>query len=445
MPRVTYFHEVAFEDVLEGQTLLDVSIRHRIPHLYQCGGRGRCTTCRVQILDGLSNVSPLGEVEQRVASRRGWDEFTRLACQTRVEGDVVVRRLLDKAQDIVVLDLDELEGGTAGEGKELDLAVLFSDIRDFTALSEQSLPYDVVHMLNRYFIAAAEPVLNNNGFIDKYIGDGVLAVFGTRGESPGSACRNAVRAALGMLEAVRRLGPTFERDFNMPLRIGIGIHFGTVILGRIGHPGKRQITVIGDTVNTASRVERMTKPLGVPILLSDSVVAQIQGALQLGPPTEAPLKGKAAATVVYPCQGFVEPDPILLVQSSFAYIAQRAEEFGVRFYANLFEVHPELRPLFRDDMAAQTKMFMYILSSAVRGLNRMQELVGGLRALGERHLDYGVKRADYDKVASAFIRTLKEFLAGEFTVELHHAWVTALGMIAETMIEASENLSPGQP
>jgi class 3 adenylate cyclase/truncated hemoglobin YjbI len=439
MPRVTYFHETTLEDVPEGQTLLDLSIRHRIPHLHQCGGFGRCTTCRVQILDGLSHVSSRGEIEQQVASRRGWDEFTRLACQTRVEGDVVIRRLLNKAQDIIVRDLDEIAGGTAGEGKELDLAVLFSDIRDFTAHSEQSLPYDVVHMLNRYFTAAAEPVLNNNGFIDKYIGDGILAVFGTRDESPGTACRNAVRAAFGMLEAVRLLGPTFERDFNLPLRIGIGIHFGTVILGRIGHPGKRQITVIGDTVNTASRVERMTRPLGVPILLSDSIVAQIPGALQLGPPTEAPLKGKAAATVVYPCQGFVEPDTIFLVQSSFALIAQRAEEFAVRFYANLFEAHPEFRPLFRSDLAAQNKMFMYILSSAVRGLNRMQEIEGGLRALGNRHSDYGVKRADCDGVSSAFIRTLKEFLGGEFTVELNHAWVTVLGMIAETMIEASEN------
>jgi ferredoxin len=117
MPRVTYFHEITLEDVPGGQTLLDVSIRHRIPHFHQCGGHGRCTTCRVQILDGLSNVSSLGEVEQKVASRRGWDECTRLACQTRVEGDVVIRRLLDKAQDIIVLDLDEIAGGTAGEGK----------------------------------------------------------------------------------------------------------------------------------------------------------------------------------------------------------------------------------------------------------------------------------------------------------------------------------------
>ena len=444
MPSVTYFHEITLEDVPKGQILLDLSIRHRIPHLHQCGGYGRCTTCRVQILDGLSNVSPLGEVEQKVAFRRGWDECTRLACQTRVEGDVVIRRLLNNAQDIIVLDLDETEGGTVGEGKEIDLAVLFSDIRDFTTLSEQSLPHDVVHMLNRYFTAAAEPVLNNNGFIDKYIGDGILAVFGTRDEAPGTACRNAVRAALGMLEAVRRRSPTFEREFNMPLRIGIGIHFGTMVLGRIGHPGKRQITVIGDTVNTASRVERMTKPLGVPILLSDSVVAHLPGALQLGPPTEAPLKGKAAATVLYPCQGFVEPDPILLVQSSFAYIAQRAEEFGPRFYANLFEAHPEFRPLFRNDMAAQTKMLMFILGSAVRCLNRMEEQVGGLRALGERHVDYGVKRADYNKLASVLLQTLKEFLADEFTVELQHAWVTVYGMIAQTMIEASENLSPGR-
>jgi adenylate cyclase len=268
MPRVTYFHETTLEDVPEGQTLLDVSIRHRIPHLHQCGGFGRCTTCRVQILDGVSNVSSRGEIEQQVASRRGWDEFTRLACQTRVEGDVVIRRLLNNAQDIIVLDLHETLRGTAsaGEGKELDLAILFADIRNFTADSEQSLPYDVVHMLNRYFTAAAEPMLNNNGFIDKYIGDGILAVFGTRDESPGTACRNAVRPALGMLEAVQRRGPTFEREFNIPLRIGIGIHFGTVILGRIGQPGKRQITVIGDTVNTTSRIERLTKAARSPIV-----------------------------------------------------------------------------------------------------------------------------------------------------------------------------------
>ncbi len=195
MQKVTYFHEVTLDDVKEGQTLLDVSIRHRIAHLHQCGGRARCTTCRVQILDGLANVSAPNSVGQKVPSQRGWDDFTRLACQTRVHGDVVIRRLLDNAQDIIVLDLDELQGGAAGEGKEIELAILFCDIREFTTHSEQNLPYDVVHMLNRYFTVAAEPVLHNNGFIDKYIGDGILAAFGIRGESPGCVSKRSSRRA----------------------------------------------------------------------------------------------------------------------------------------------------------------------------------------------------------------------------------------------------------
>ncbi|WP_411726488.1 globin domain-containing protein [Methyloglobulus sp.] len=89
------------------------------------------------------------------------------------------------------------------------------------------------------------------------------------------------------------------------------------------------------------------------------------------------------------------------MQSSFDQIAPRALEFSERFYANLFEAHPELRPLFRNDLAAQTKMLISLLSSVVKGLNRMQEIVGGLRALGNRHLNYGASRANYDKVSNA--------------------------------------------
>jgi class 3 adenylate cyclase/truncated hemoglobin YjbI len=439
MHRVTYFHDVTVEDVPDGQTLLDVSIRQRIPHLHQCGARGRCTTCRVQILDGIAHVSARSPIEQQIASQRGWDEFTRLACQTKVHGTVVIRRLLDNPQDIIVLDLDELHGVAAGEGKELELAVLFSDIRNFTTYSEKNLPYDVVHILNRHFIAAAEPVLNNNGFIDKYIGDGILAAFGTRDESPTSICRNAVRAALGMQDAAQRLCPVFEREFNMSLRIGIGIHFGTVILGRIGHPGKRQITVIGDIVNMASRIERMTRELDVPILVSDSVVVHLPGALRLGPPTEAPLKGRAESILLYPCEGFSEPDTIFLVQSSFDRVSARSREFGERFYAILFEANPELRPLFQNGLTAQTKMLVSMLSSLVKGLNRMQEIVGGLRELGKRHRDYKVARGDYDKVLRALLWTLEEFLADDLTPEIRHAWITVYGMIAENMIDAAED------
>ena len=196
MPRVTYSQEVTIE-AADGQTLLDASIQNRIPHHHQCGGQGHCATCRVQILDGFSNLSAPTALEEGVAVDRSWDTFTRLARQTRVHGDVVARRLLQSPQDIVILDLEELSSASGTEEQELNVAILFCDIRNFTSQTENSLPYDFVYFLNGHFAAAAEMVLNN-GLVDKYIGDGILAVFGLRDESPTVACWNAVGAAIGI-------------------------------------------------------------------------------------------------------------------------------------------------------------------------------------------------------------------------------------------------------
>jgi class 3 adenylate cyclase/ferredoxin/hemoglobin-like flavoprotein len=440
--RVTYSQELTIE-AADGQSLLDASIENRLPHHHQCGGHARCTTCRVQILDGLSHISPRNPVEQRVAAERGWDEFTRLACQTTIHGNIIARRLLHSPQDVIALDLDELSPGSDVDERELDVAVLFCDIRSFTSQTEKSLPYDVVYFLNGHFSAAAEVILNNNGFVDKYIGDGLLAVFGVRGESPSIACRNAVRAAIGIQDAARRLSPIFERDLNISLRIGIGVHFGQVILGRIGHPGKRQITVIGNTVNLASRIERMTKQVGAQILLSDSVVAHLPGALRIGLPIKAELRGVSETTTLYPCEGFGSSDPVLLVQSSFHQIAPRLLAFGERFYAILFQADPKLQTLFKNDPVTQQRMLVSMLNSLVRGLNRLTEIEGGVRALGQRHCRYGAQGDHYPAVANALLLTLAEFLGDDFTPEIRAAWTAVFGRISELMIDGTPNCAGG--
>ena len=439
MPKLTYYGETTVEGAPEGKPILDISIEHKIPHIHQCGGMAKCTTCRVQIIDGLSNLTPRSAIEQKIAQDRDWDETTRLGCQARVQGDVVLRRLLNNSQDIVVLDFEEMQAEDSGEGHEIEVAILFADIRNFTTYSENQLPFDVLHILNSYFNAAVEPILNNNGYVDKYLGDGLLAVFGARGEPKEDICRNAVRSALGMTEAAERLSPNFEEQFSMPLQIGVGIHFGKVIIGRMGYLGKRQVTVIGDTVNTASRVEEATKALNAKILITEDVVRELQGVLKLGSAKPIQLKGKSEPTNLYPCLGFAKPDPIGLVQSSLEQLMPRASEFSETFYDKLFLRYPEMRDMFKGDMAQQSKMLFSILASAVKGLNRMDEIEGGLKLLGKRHANYGVTHDDFSKLRKVLTIHLEEFLAPNYTPELEQAWQTVLETIVKPMIKSVDD------
>ena len=211
MAKILYQNECAIEEDDLGLTLLQMSLKHGVPHVHACGGNARCSTCRVMVHDGLDNVLPRNEAEQLLACKKGFEPNVRLACQTRVAGPVRIRRLVLDDTD---LDIAAAEH-SASSGREIRIAILFSDIRDFTPFSEQHLPYDVVHILNRYFHEIGEAVLQNGGFIDKYIGDGMMALFGLDGESPAETCLNAVSDGLQMLGSLRDLNEFLQRHFGI--------------------------------------------------------------------------------------------------------------------------------------------------------------------------------------------------------------------------------------
>ena len=179
-----------------GMTILDVSIAHKIPHLRECGGNARCTTCRVRICDGIQNVSPRTQREAEVADARRWDRFTRLACQTRVSGDITLERLIKSSADVSRM---QVEDASLTPSEERTLAVLFCDIREFTPFVDKNLAYDVVHILNRFFAAVGDAILMNNGVIYQYVGDQIIGLFGVGGDPPEKSCLDALRAGLGML------------------------------------------------------------------------------------------------------------------------------------------------------------------------------------------------------------------------------------------------------
>lgn len=277
-----------------GASILETSRAAGIPHASVCGGRGRCSTCRVRIGIGLDALHPPSELEQRVLRRVGAPDNVRLACQTFPEVDVEVTPLLPPAQASVE-DTGARPDYLAGQ--ERDIVVLFADIRGFTRLSEQRLPYDTVFILNRYFSEMGHAIEEAGGRIDKFIGDGIMALFGVdRGLETGA--RNAIAAARGMAENLKRLNDSLAADLGEPLRIGIGIHGGPAIVGELGYRATRGLTAVGDTVNTASRLEALTKDHRVQLILSEAVIEAAGLALELGETAEISARGREQSIAV---------------------------------------------------------------------------------------------------------------------------------------------------
>lgn len=295
--------EVEITEEEAQKPLLQISLGAGIPHTHACGGNARCSTCRILVQDGSEHLLPRNEKEAALAHRKGFPENVRLACQTKINGDVRVRRLvIDDADQILASTFSDLVSGT-----EKAVTVLFSDIRGFTGFSESHLPYDVIHILNRYFYRMGDKVLKFGGKIDKYIGDGLMAVFGLEEESdPMQVNLSAIRCALEMGSELEQLNSYLKSHLGSEFQIGIGINFGTAILGKLGHPLSMSFTAIGDTVNSASRIESTTKQAKAQLLISEKVYEIVKNEVRKGRIFETKLKGKTGTYKVYEILGLKE-------------------------------------------------------------------------------------------------------------------------------------------
>ncbi|MGO4134207.1 adenylate/guanylate cyclase domain-containing protein [Rhizobium brockwellii] len=280
--------------VPRGFSVLEASRLGGLPHYAVCGGKGQCSTCRVQILGDYDSLPAPDKMEQTTLKRINAGPDVRLACQLRPNRDVAVAPLLVPAIE-AALPANSQE---TSPGREREIAVLFVDIRHFTTLTETRLPFDVVFLLNRYFAIIGKAVEQSGGRLDKFIGDGAMALFGLN-STPEEACRQALNAAAAIVAEIDKLAAELADELALPLRIAIGIHTGPAVVGTMGYGRVRSMTAIGDTVNVASRLETAAKEFEAAIVISEPV-ASLSGADLAGIESrEISVRGRALPLKVY--------------------------------------------------------------------------------------------------------------------------------------------------
>ena len=245
-----------------GSSILEALRDAGVPHASICGGRGRCTTCRVRIAGGLEALAPAAELEAEALRRIDAAPNVRLACQVRPGADVWITPLVPAGADP---EAARRPGGV--QGHEQLVVAMFVDLRGSTALGETRLPYDVVFILNQFFAEMSESLAATGGHYAQFAGDGLLALYGLRGDI-GPACRSALAGAAEMHRRLGLLNARLAPELAAPLRMGIGVHAGVAIVGSMGPPTAPTISAIGDTINSAARLESLSKQFAVTLVVS---------------------------------------------------------------------------------------------------------------------------------------------------------------------------------
>ena len=282
-------------EVPRGYSVLEASLHHGIPHASVCGGRARCSTCRIRILGDCSALPRPSRRESAVLNRvgAGTNPAVRLACQLRPDADLVLIPLLPPDTNAGWLTSTRMHRG----GEERYLVSMFIDMRGSTQLAETRLPFDTVFIVNQFVSTISAAVVEAGGSPNQFVGDGMLALFGLVCDRE-PASRQALRAVLLIAQGIDELNSMLKEDLPHPIEFGIGVHGGKVIIGDIGYRDHFVFTALGDAVNVTARLQDMTKELQCEVIVSDEVRRASGLAADVLASTSVSIRGRSAQLTI---------------------------------------------------------------------------------------------------------------------------------------------------
>lgn len=297
MPSIRCLPDDVVVDGDRAATLLERLLAAGVPVANDCGGKGRCSTCRVRIVDGHDGLNARTKRESSIARRIELPDDIRLACQTSADCDVTLQRLVLDELDEALADQTKRKRAAGPVAREADIAVVFADVAGYTALADALPAYDIMHILNRFFRGASRAVEDRGGRVDNYMGDAILAHFGL--DDAEDASVRAVRAGFDILEVADSVSAYVGQLFDRSFSVRIGVHFGPVVVGSLGGERSARQTAIGDAVNVASRLEAANKELGTRMIVSEEIVRECPPQLIVGRHFELGLRGRTGETSAF--------------------------------------------------------------------------------------------------------------------------------------------------
>lgn len=254
-----------------GQSILEVALLAGIPFCHECGGNAKCSTCRIIVVAGDLNMQPPAEKELRMMGKAGLEKPVRLACQARLNtGKVSVGRIFKDETDYSLYLGSRRPHHEQDLGKEMEMALFFLDIRNFTRFIKHHLAFDAIHLVRKLFSVFEDEIHKQRGKIIETAGDGLYAAFGFSQENLMQSANDAFKAGRGILQRLHTLNQEyFSEVFREKIQVGIGLHVGKVAVGKLTVEAQSHQIVMGYPVNIAARLESLTKRLNNDFIVSD--------------------------------------------------------------------------------------------------------------------------------------------------------------------------------
>ncbi|MBO9683088.1 MAG: adenylate/guanylate cyclase domain-containing protein [Flavisolibacter sp.] len=267
------------------QTILEAALSAGVPLFHVCGGKAKCSTCRVLVIEGAEWLTPPNAKEKLLNDQMHFPRNVRLACQTHITGgSIKLARIIQDETDIGIYVGNSSGASSQQIGEERELVLFFLDIRNFTPLVEKLLPFDTIHIIRKLFLVFQNIIESNQGKIIETTGDGLYAVFGCDTGRVQSV-QSAVKAASTILEDLVNINDSyFKIHFHENIQVGIGIHIGRVVSGVIRIGNEERMIVMGYPVNIASRLQNATKFLNNSLVVSSDIYGFLSD-----PPSSEPL------------------------------------------------------------------------------------------------------------------------------------------------------------